>query len=433
MGVRMSYNETLQFLYTSLPAYHRIGRAAYKNNLDNTLALDNYFGHPHTKYRTVHIAGTNGKGSLAHMIASVLMEAGQSTGLYTSPHLKDFRERIMVDGRMIPKRYVTGFVGKHRGIIDRLKPSFFEMTVAMAFKYFADSKVDVAVIETGMGGRLDSTNIIMPLFSLITNTGHDHMEFLGDTLEKVAFEKAGIIKPGVPVVIGETQAETRSVFVSRANEAGSPVFFADDNFTCILEEAESKIQGRKFTVNNLTEESRIEGFTPLGGDYQKKNLQTLFQAVKLLDKHLNISNEALIRGIAGVVKNTGIQGRWQILSTNPLTICDTGHNLEGLEFVMSQIGKIPASSLHMVIGFVNDKDLDSILPLFPRTARYYFTRAVIVRAMDENILKSKASEYGLYGESYPDVSRAFAAARNCAVSSDLIFVGGSTFVVAEVI
>ncbi len=420
-------------MYSQLPAYHRIGKAAYKNNLDNTIELDNYFGHPHKQFKTIHIAGTNGKGSVSHMIASILQEAGWKTGLYTSPHLKDFRERIRVNGKMIPKGAVTVFVKEHNGIIEKLKPSFFEMTVAMAFDHFAHEKVDVAVIEVGLGGRLDSTNIIDPVVSVITNIGHDHMDLLGNTIRKVAAEKAGIIKPEVPVIVGETHPDTEVVFLSKAAETGSPIYFADKNFKCNLFDPELLSEQRKYTVNDLTESGLFSGSTPLGGDYQQFNLQTVYQTIKLIRDDFNISDRNLKNGIRKVIKNTGLKGRWQVIGRKPLTICDTGHNKEGLEYVLQQLLKIPATGLHMVIGFVSDKDLDSILPMFPLNARYYFTRAKVERALDEKILQSRAAEYGLTGESYNDVNTALGAARANASASDLVFVGGSTFVVAEAI
>lgn len=429
----MTYAKTLEFLFSCLPAYHRIGRAAYRNNLDNTIALDEYFGSPHRNYKTIHIAGTNGKGSVSHMLSSVLQEAGWKTGLYTSPHLKDFRERIRVNGRMIPKHEVTEFVRTHRKIIDQMKPSFFELTVAMAFDYFKKAGADVAVIETGLGGRLDSTNIISPVLSVITNIGHDHMDLLGDTIDKVAAEKAGIIKPGIPVVIGETQAETEKLFCEKAASAGSEVWFADRNFLCTLEAMKAETSMRKFTVNYLTEDRIFKGSTPLGGDYQKKNIQTLYQAATVLKDRFRVSEQNIGDGIRKVLRNTGLQGRWQIIGRNPLVICDTGHNKEGLEYVMNQLRGVPATDLHMVIGFVSDKDTASILPMFPREAKYYFTRASVLRAMDENVLRLKASESGLTGNSYHTVSEALNAARSNASATDVIFVGGSTFVVAEAI
>ncbi|MCU0455600.1 MAG: bifunctional folylpolyglutamate synthase/dihydrofolate synthase, partial [Bacteroidales bacterium] len=407
----MTYVQTLEFLYSCLPAYHRIGRAAYRNNLDNTIALDDYFGHPHRNYTTIHVAGTNGKGSVSHMLASVLQEAGWKTGLYTSPHLKDFRERIRVNGRMIPKHEITEFVRKHREIIDQLKPSFFELTVAMAFDYFAAAGIDVAVVEVGLGGRLDSTNIISPVLSVITNIGHDHMDLLGDTIEKVAAEKAGIIKPGTPVVIGETQVETKELFREKAASSGSEIWFADCNFSCVPGGLKAATTMRKFTVNYLTEGRIFNGSTPLGGDYQKKNIQTLFQAAMVLKDRFRISEKNISDGIRKVLRNTGLQGRWQIIGRNPLIICDTGHNREGLEYVMKQLQGVPATRLHMVIGFVSDKDTSSILPMFPRKAEYYFTRASVLRAMDENVLRMKAAEFGLTGNSYHTVNEALAAAR----------------------
>jgi len=429
----MTYLQTIEFLYSQLPAYHRIGKAAYKNNLGNTIALDDYSGHPHRKFKTIHIAGTNGKGSVSHMIASVLQEAGWKTGLYTSPHLKDFRERIRVNGRMIPKKEVTAFVEKYKGIIGKISPSFFEMTVAMAFDHFANEKVDVAVVEVGLGGRLDSTNIINPVLCIITNIGHDHMDLLGNTFGKVAAEKAGIIKAGVPVVIGETQPETEEVFLAKADETGSPVYFADANFDCILSDPELSSGHRKYTVNNLTDNYLYTGFTHLGGDYQQCNLQTVHQACKLLQKEFMISKRNLKDGIRKVVTNTGLKGRWQVIGKDPLTICDTGHNKEGLAYVLRQLGKVPSTGLHIVLGFVSDKDIGAILPMFPEKARYYFTRAKVQRAMDEKVLKSKAAGFGLKGESYNDVNEALEAARANASPSDLVFVGGSTFVVAEII
>jgi dihydrofolate synthase/folylpolyglutamate synthase len=429
----MTYKQTLEFLFSQLPAYHRIGRAAYKNNLDNTFALDEYLGHPHMKYKTIHVAGTNGKGSVSHMIASVLQEAGYKTGLYTSPHLKDFRERIKVNGKIIPKREVTTFVKEHREIIDSLKPSFFEMTVAMAFLYFSKENVDVAVIEVGLGGRLDSTNIINPVLSIITNIGHDHMDLLGNTIAKVASEKAGVIKKNIPVVIGETQPDTKDIFISRASETRSEIYFADVNFICSMEDKVSQARECSFFINDLVEHKITSGAIPLGGEYQVKNLQTLFQSFRCLEKIFKFSERNLLDGIKRVVINTGLKGRWQILKRNPLTICDTGHNKEGLEYVMKQISRIPSTGLHIIIGFVSDKDLSSIFPLFPSQAKYYFTKASVPRALDEKILKEKASAFGLEGDSYTTVNKALKSAFSKALSTDLVFVGGSTFVVAEVI
>ena len=427
----MTYEQTLDFLFSQLPAYHRIGKAAYKNNLSNTIALDNYAGNPHLNYKTIHIAGTNGKGSVSHMTASVLQEAGYRTGLYTSPHLKDFRERIRIDGEMITEESVIAFVKKHKGIIESVKPSFFEMSVAMAFDYFRKNHVEIAVIEVGLGGRLDSTNIINPLLSVITNIGHDHMDLLGDTIGKIALEKAGIIKKSVPVVIGETQEETREVFIAKAAETGSEIIFADQHFSCRMEESNNPAGERKYIIVDNDEQRFYEGSTFIGGDYQSKNLITVCQVFKCLRGILDFTDENIINGIRGVITNTGLSGRWQILGNNPLIVCDTGHNKEGLEYVLNQIRRIPKSGLHMVIGFVNDKDLSAVLPLFPEDAGYYFTKAAVPRALDERTLMIKAGEYGLKGNCYPDVKTAIEAALEIAAETDMIFIGGSTFIVAD--
>ena len=429
----MTYSQTLDFLFSQLPAYHRIGKAAYRSDLENTILLDNYFKNPHFKYPTIHIGGTNGKGSVSHMIASVLQEAGYKTGLYTSPHLKDFRERIRVNGEMISENDVVTFVTKHKNIIESLKPSFFEMTVAMAFNYFAECYVDVAVIEVGLGGRLDSTNIIKPVLSVITNIGHDHLDLLGDTLEKIAIEKSGIIKKNIPVIISETQPEINNVFIKKAEENDSEVLFADEVFSCSLEQNDNSGSGRGYLVTELSTNHQLEGKTFLEGDYQSKNLQAVFAAFKLLKNIFTVSEENISEGISNVIINTGLQGRWQIIGVSPLTICDTGHNREGLEYVMNQIKMVPRSALHIIIGFVNDKDLGSVLPLFPTDAIYYFTKASVPRALNEIKLKTEAEKYGLAGESYPDVRTALYWARKQANESDLIFIGGSTFVVAEVL
>jgi dihydrofolate synthase/folylpolyglutamate synthase len=336
----MTYEQTLEFLFSQLPAYHRIGKAAYKSDLSNSLILDEYLGKPHLKFRTIHVGGTNGKGSVSHMIASVLQESGYRTGLYTSPHLKDFRERIKVNGRMIPEDAVTSFVNSHTSIIESVRPSFFEMSVAMAFDYFRKCEVDVAVIEVGLGGRLDSTNIITPIMSVITNIGHDHMDLLGDTLEKISAEKAGIIKNYVPVVIGESQHETSDVFIKKASDCCSEMEFADQNFSCLLEQSDNNSGERKYIITDKEENIIYHGFIPMGGDYQSKNLITVFQVFKTLRGTLSLTNENIINGIRNVLLNTGLSGRWQILGNNPLIVCDTGHNKEGLEYVLNQINNI---------------------------------------------------------------------------------------------
>ncbi len=429
----MTYSQTLEFLFSQLPAYHRIGKAAYRDNLENTILLDNYFHNPHSNYLTIHVAGTNGKGSVSHMIASVLQEAGYKTGLYTSPHLKDFRERIKVNGEMIPEQEVISFTENHQGIIDSLKPSFFEMTVAMAFNYFAERLIDVAVVEVGLGGRLDSTNIINPVLSVITNIGHDHMDLLGNTLEIIAVEKAGIIKDKIPVLISETQEETEMVFNNRAKETGSAILFADKCFSCELDKSLALNGERGFLMTELSSNSKVKGVSALGGDYQSKNLQAVFAAFGILNHAFNVSGENITDGIRNVIINTGLKGRWQILSEKPLIICDTGHNMEGLKYVMAQVKQIPKSALHIVLGFVNDKDLGSVLPLFPADAFYYFTKASVPRALNESLLAAEASKYGLTGRSFPSVAAALSSAKSNASESDLIFIGGSTFIVAEVV
>jgi len=427
----MTYKETIEFLYIQLPVYHRIGKAAYKPDLNNALTLDKYFNHPHKKFRTIHIAGTNGKGSVSHMLASILQEAGYKTGLYTSPHLKDFRERIMINGKMIPEVEVVSFVEKNRDILISMNASFFEMSVAMAFEYFAKADVEIAVIEVGLGGRLDSTNIIDPLFSIITNIGHDHMDLLGNTLGKIAAEKAGIIKKNVPVIIGEKTYFTKNVFSEKATEMSSELLFAEDLYECNLGDLNFESFMRVYYLTSKKESVRICSETPLGGDYQVKNLPVVACATDILRRDLIISEDNFIRGIRNTIMNTGLQGRWQVLGKDPLIICDTGHNKEGLEFVLGQIRSIQKAKLHMVIGFVKDKDLSSVLPLFPKDATYYFTRASIPRALDESILRTEASRIGLNGDSFNNVPDAVRSAMQNTQKDDLIFIGGSTFIVAD--
>lgn len=408
--------------------YQREGQAAYKANLDNTLALDEYFEHPHRRFKTIHVAGTNGKGSVSHMLASVLQEAGYKTGLYTSPHLKDFRERIKINGEMISKQYVVDFVEQHRELFAKIRPSFFEMTVAMAFKYFADRQVDIAVIEVGLGGRLDSTNIITPLASVITNISFDHMALLGNTLEAIATEKAGIIKPGIPAVIGTRDKEYDFVFERKAAEVHAPLAFASDRW-----HVETEAEG-KYSLRHTSgwEFQHLE--CELKGGYQRKNIPAVLEALYALRPlGLPITDEQICRGIARVVSNTGLLGRWQTLSQTPLTVCDTGHNIDGLSEVVRQLGTCRYERLHFVIGMVSDKDVDHVLAILPKTAVYYFTKASIPRAMNEKILAEKAYAAGLHGTCYPTVAEAYAAARANASAQDMIYIGGSTFVVAEVI
>ncbi len=402
----MTYNETIEYLFNSTPLFQNVGKAAYKEGLANTLALDEYFGHPHTAFKTIHVAGTNGKGSTSHSLASVLQTAGYKVGLFTSPHLKDFRERIRINGEMISEEYVVDFVEKHRSFFEPLYPSFFELTTAMAFKYFADEKIDVAVIEVGLGGRLDCTNIITPVVSIITNISFDHVNLLGNTLEKIAGEKAGIIKHGIPVVIGETTPETRPVFEKKAKEVGTHLFFA--------EEAD-------------TQDVLFE----LGGNYQKKNLRTILCALNILKSEFNISEENIRKGLSTVCERTGLMGRWQTLNECPKTICDVGHNVGGFEYIVKQLAQQNYKTLRIVIGMVNDKDIHGVLTLLPKEAKYYFTRAKVARALMPEELQNAALEYGLHGNCYPSVTEAFKAAREEASSEDFIFIGGSCFVVAE--
>lgn len=429
----MTYNETVEYLFKQLPVYHRIGKAAYKNDLVNTITLDNYFNNPHRKYKTIHIAGTNGKGSVSHMTASVLQDAGIRTGLYTSPHLKEFRERIKIDGEMISKRDVVEFVKNNIEIIEAVKPSFFEITVAMAFNHFAENNVEIAVIEVGLGGRLDSTNIINPVLSVITNIGHDHMDLLGNSIEKVAKEKAGIIKENTPVLIGEKQQVLTRIFLSIAKKSNADIIFSNDLFTCNFDDNLTGSGTRNYRIFDLLNNVIHEGIIPLAGNYQRKNLCTVYSIFRALESEYNIAPETIAEGIKNVVLNTGLQGRWQIIGDKPLTICDTGHNKEGLECVLEQLVQIPNSGLHIVLGFVNDKDMGSVLPLFPREARYYFTRASIPRALDEKVLKDIAGKFGLKGEACRDVKQAAQEARKNAGESGLVFIGGSTFIVAEIL
>lgn len=405
----MHYQQTIDWLFTQLPMYQRQGKAAYKANLDNIHKLSDYLHNPHEKFKSIHVAGTNGKGSTAHMLASVLQEAGYNVGLYTSPHLKDFRERILINGKMISKKFVTGFVERNRAFFEANHLSFFEMTVGMAFEYFAKKKIDVAVVEVGLGGRLDSTNIITPEVSVITNIGIDHTLFLGDTLEKIAAEKAGIIKPTIPVVIGEYHKETFRVFEEVAKNAGAPLLLAEK------------------------EEDRCVK-TDLLGDYQQKNIKTVLSTLQVLRmRGMNIPEPAIIRGLQKVAANTGILGRWQVLQEKPKVICDTAHNKEGLALVMRQLKKEDFRRLHIVLGVVNDKDLSRVLPLFPKKAIYYFCRAEISRGLDAKVLRKKANSINLLGKEYKSVKEALDAALKEADNRDVIYVGGSTFVVAEII
>ena len=428
----MTYQETLEWMYKQLPMYQRIGAAAYKADLNNTIALLEHLGNPHRKFKSVHVAGTNGKGSTSHMLASIFQEAGYKTGLYTSPHLRDFRERIRINGEMISEENVIGFVENHQDAIKAIQPSFFEMTVGMAFEYFANEKVDIAIIEVGMGGRLDSTNLITPELSVITNIGLDHMQYLGDTLEKIASEKAGIIKEGIPVVIGETQSETRQVFEDKAQELNAPIYFADQIFDCDKIHIDSQAE-QEYDIWKNNELYLEACAIPLMGNYQKKNLTTVICAADLLRKKFELKDDDLRDGIANVVRNTHLMGRWQILDHDPLTIADTGHNVDGIREVVSQLAEMTYNKLHFVIGTVNDKDIDHILQLLPHNCEYYFCKADIPRGLDANILAEKAFELGLRGNVYSSVRDAYLSALNAASFDDVVFIGGSNFTVAEVI
>ncbi len=427
----MTYDETLEFLYSQLPIFQRVGKAAYKSDLSNTLALDEFYGHQHRQFKTIHIAGTNGKGSVSHMLAAVLQKAGYKTGLYTSPHLKDFRERIKINGEPVSKDFVIRFIEKSQDIIAKVQPSFFELTVMMAFDYFATEKVDVAVIETGMGGRLDSTNIITPLLSVITNIAYDHTTFLGKTLPEIAGEKAGIIKKKIPVVIGERQPETTNIFQEKAKNQQSEITFAGDCYHIEygLENFQNEIyynvkQNGKLVYSQLT--------LDLLGRYQQKNLVTVLCAIEKL-KNLEISRQHIYDGLANACSLTGFQGRWQILQYNPMVVLDIAHNEAGLTEVFEQVKNTPYKNLHIVTGFVNDKEVDKILKLFPQNAVYYFTEAKIPRALPVDILKDKAARNNLDGQVIDDVKKAFSEAKNAAGENDLVLVTGSAFVVAEIL
>lgn len=408
----MTYKETIEYLFNSTPVFEHVGASAYKPGLQTTEILDAHYGHPHKNFKTIHIAGTNGKGSVSHSLASILQEAGYKVGLYTSPHLIDFRERIRVNGIPVSEEYVIRFVEDFKHLnskrIHPLSPSFFELTTALAFKYFAEEKIDIAVIEVGLGGRLDCTNIITPILSVITNISFDHTQFLGNTLAQIASEKAGIIKHQVPVVIGETTKETRPVFENKAKEMDAPIFFAEeiDRSECNQYEFELK------------------------GSYQKKNLRTILCAMKRLSF---IHPEHIQKGLTNVCKNTGLMGRWQTLSTNPLIICDTGHNVGGWKYLAPQISSVPCDRLHIVFGMVDDKDIRNVLSMLPKNAVYYFTQANNHRAIPAQQVGVLAKEYGLSGNTYPTVAQAYEEAKSSASENDFIFIGGSSYIVADLL
>jgi dihydrofolate synthase/folylpolyglutamate synthase len=406
----MNYNETLIWMFEKLPMYQIQGATAYRKDITNTILLTKHLGNPEHYLKCIHVAGTNGKGSTSHFLASILQEAGYKVGLYTSPHLKDYRERISINGKPISEDYVCGFINKNKTFFEANELSFFEMSVGLAFEYFVKEKTDINIIEVGMGGRLDSTNIITPMISVITNIGLDHTQFLGTTLEAIAYEKAGIIKAKIPVVIGEYVAETRAVFLDKATNTNSEIFFASD---LIQDDYPSALLG----------------------DYQNHNKKTVLQTIKVLQEKrlLSISENNIKNGFLNVVKNTNIQGRWQQLEENPKVICDTAHNAHGLSIVLSQLKKEQFDQLHIVLGLVNDKNLDDILPLFPKNAIYYFCKPNISRGLDPEILKERAMAYSLKGEIFISVSKAYQTAKIKAHPNDFIYVGGSTFVVAEIL
>jgi len=403
----VTYSETLDWMFDRLPMYQQKGKSAYNGKLDNIKALSCHLGNPERKFKSIHVAGTNGKGSSSHMLASILQEAGYKVGLYTSPHLKDFRERIRINGKPVSKKFVIDFVAENKVFFEKRNFSFFEMTVGMAFEHFAKSKVDIAVIEVGLGGRLDSTNIITPEVSLITNIGMDHLDLLGDTLQKIATEKAGIIKEGIPLVVSEYQDAVADTFESIAKGKKAKLVFAEKEIQVLYK-------------------------TSLLGDYQSMNVKGVLAVLNEL-KSFVVDEEDIRLGLLKIVENTGLMGRWQVLQENPKLICDTAHNSEGLSLVLNQIQKQEFRKLHMVLGFVKDKNLDAVLPLFPKNATYYFARPDIPRGLDIDILQKKATEFGLIGETFSSVGEALKSALRTANSDDFIFVGGSTFVVAEVI
>lgn len=426
----MTYEETLNYMFAQLPMFQRIGAAAYKADLSNTIDICKAIGNPELEFNSIHIAGTNGKGSTSNMLSSILQERGLKVGLYTSPHLRDFRERIRVNGEMISEEAVIEFVEDYKSVFEDIKPSFFEMTYAMAVKYFADQKVDIAVMECGMGGRLDSTNTIKSIVSVITNIGFDHVQFLGDTLSKIAAEKAGIIKREIPVIIGETHSDTENVFINKANELNSNIVFADQTYSLTIKSKSPLmidiLEGDNVIYRNVN--------MPLEGVYQLKNILTVSAVVNELNKQeLNITTEIFQQGIANTIKNTNFAGRWQKLNNNPLTICDTGHNEDGIRMILEQLNSMKYDNLHFVIGMVNDKDINKVISMLPTNATYYFCKADIPRGMPAEELQQVALKYGLLGNVYSSVNNAYKTAIKAAKDNDLVFIGGSTFTVAEVV
>lgn len=428
----MTYDETIQYLFNSAPLFQHVGGAAYKEGLSTTHILDAHFNHPHNQYKTIHIAGTNGKGSCAHTIAAILQHTGLKVGLYTSPHLVDFRERIRINGEMMPQQYVIDFVEEERSFFEPLHPSFFELTTALAFKYFAEQHVDVAVIEVGLGGRLDCTNIISPILSVITNISFDHTQFLGNTLAQIASEKAGIIKHKVPVIIGECNAETRSVFEHKAHEVEAPILFAEDNKEVLSSEF-SDLYGHK--LRHYTTRSFGDIYGELTGECQIKNANTILCALHSLSKIFSVTHEDITYAFEHVCEMTGLRGRWQILQEHPTIICDTGHNTGGWQYLAHQLAQIATSGnkLHIVFGMASDKDIERVMSTLPHEACYYWTKASVKRATSEQTIANIATKYDLHGKTYSNVAEAYEAAVNNASTNDHIYVGGSSFIVADLL
>lgn len=424
----MNYLETVNYLFNIAPVFEHIGASAYKEGLDNTYLLDEHFGHPHRKFKSIHIAGTNGKGSCSHTLAAILQNDGYKVGLYTSPHIMDFRERIKINGECISKEYVIEFVNQEKSLFEKIHPSFFEVTTALAFKYFAEQHVDYAIIEVGLGGRLDCTNIITPILSIITNISFDHTNFLGNTLEKIAKEKAGIIKPNIPVIIGETTNETKPVFKSCAESMNAEIIYADENDEII-----------SFTMNEdggITYNTRSFGIIQgeLGGLYQKKNTNTILHAVRFLyNQHIIKNTGSINNGFYNVCRLTGLIGRWQKIGSNPSVICDTGHNVGGWTYISRQLQVQKYNKLHIVFGMVNDKDVDGVMCLLPKNAHYYFTKPQSKRAIPEKDIQRKAMMHCLAGDCYNDVPSAYTAAKKMATPDDMIFIGGSSYIVSDLL
>lgn len=433
----MTYSETCKYLYSQVPMFENLGMAGYKEGLDNSLKLDEHYGHPHRNYLTIHVAGTNGKGSCAHTLAAILQKCGYTVGLYTSPHLVDFDERIRINGQPIDHEYVADFVQEGRSFFEPLTPSFFEVTTAMALKYFSDKRVDIAVIEVGLGGRLDCTNIITPILSVITNISYDHMQQLGNSLEQIAMEKAGIIKKGVPVVIGETTPETKGIFEAVARETKAPIVFAEDN---------PEVTSAQLTDNGMLYQTAHYGTIQgeLMGLYQEKNANTILTAIRQLEEmgymyrfkdgsKSEAKGKEIAEGFMTVCETTGLKGRWQVLSKEPLVICDTGHNVGGWEYLSQQIAQVKCKKKHIVFGMVEDKDMEGVMALLPKDATYYFAKADNKRAVSETVLKFIGEQQGLTGEGYPTVAEAYHAAKKTAETDDFVFIGGSTYVVADLL